>query len=106
MRLDMRKPLSTIREDVTTERIESTDERSIGMDRAAILAEKDAGACFGLLKHCARAFTGPRRTKFRGGLAALARKPGYFVRINLNVFVVTAARTASANIAKSLKAGR
>ena len=101
----MHEALAAARRDLPSERVEPADKRTIGMDRAASVPKKNAGAVFRAGKMKALAVLRPARAKLGRPDTAVRRQACDLVRIHLNELVVAAMRTAAARKAEWLRAG-
>ena len=100
----MNKSLFATGANLPTERIEPANQRAIGMDRAALRTEKNAGAVFRAGKMKALAVLRKTFAKLRRSDATVRRQTRDLVRIELDELVVTAMRAPAADKAERLGA--
>ena len=104
VRRGMNESLFATGANLPTERIEPANQRAIGMDRAALRAEKNTGAVFRAGKMKALAVLRKTFAKLRRSDATVRRQTRDLVRIELDELVVTAMRAPAADKAERLGA--
>jgi len=92
--------LAAVGQDMAAERIEPARQRPVGMYLAALGTKEDAGAILVLRQDRSLTVQRPGCAKFTRGLPFGAAEPGHFVGIELDLFMSTAKRAASANVAE------
>ena len=103
VRREAAKALGPLVVDVTAEGIEAADQRPVGMHRAALGTEEDAGAVVaGLGQDLAGAVLGEAGGELAGGDAAVAGQARDLVGIELDLLVATAVEAAAADVAERL----
>src|SRR5438552_16717980 len=85
---------------MAAQRVKSANQRSVRAHFTALRAEKYAGAILLLPQRRALTIDSPCRTELSCAFASRAGKTRDFIRIKLNMLVLTATGATSANIAK------